>query len=104
MAIPETALRDEGACYTLRQTRFDDVIHSARFAYKAHTSSLSSFESSPGGPIGWVSEGTTVVAARPARHQPLSIPAGAPAAKVCVLKVFLGAEGDLVKAIANLKY
>jgi L-asparaginase len=83
---------------------FDDLIHGARFAHKSHISSIAAFRSETVGPLGWLSEGKVQIGARPARHRPLSITPGVREVRVGVLKAFLGAGGELVKAIADLKY
>jgi L-asparaginase len=78
---------------------FNDEIHAARFVSKTHTSSLSAFRSSPAGPLGWVSEGRTVIAARPVGRFHVDVPSGAAVPPVALIRLALDDDG---RALATL--
>lgn len=82
----------------------NDEIHSARFVRKVHTSSPAAFASPLTGPIGWVTEGTVRIVARPARPPGIRIPDGYPERPVALLKLWLGDEGQLIRAVRDLGY
>lgn len=83
---------------------FNDEVHSARFARKAHTSSPAAFRSPGLGPIGWVSEGRPFVAARLAARVTVEVPPGAELPPVGLVKLSLGDDGRLLDAIGRLGY
>lgn len=82
----------------------NDEIHSARFVRKVHTSSPAAFASPLTGPIGWVTEGTVRIVARPARPPDIRIPDGHPERPVALLRLWLGDEGQLIRAVRDLGY
>jgi L-asparaginase len=82
----------------------NDEIHSARFVRKVHTSSPAAFASPLTGSIGWVTEGTVRVVTRPARPPGIRIPDGHPERPVALLRLWLGDEGRLVRAVQDLSY
>ncbi|MFF0436569.1 asparaginase [Streptomyces sp. NPDC004327] len=78
-----------------------DEIHAARFAHKAHTTSIATFTSPGAGPLGAVVEGEPRILLRPAvpsRICPLRID---PAVRVALLTLSLGDTGDLLDGIAD---
>ncbi len=82
----------------------NDEIHSARFVRKAHTSNPAAFQSPGLGPIGWVSEGRPVVAARLASRATIDVRPGADLPSVGLVKLGLGDDGRLLEAIGRLGY
>ena len=74
-----------------------DEIHAARFARKAHTSSLFTFVRTIG-PIGWRSEDPVRIALCPARRPAITPTPGRAPASVAILKMALGDDGALVEA------
>ncbi|MEU6930324.1 asparaginase [Streptomyces sp. NPDC046385] len=78
-----------------------DEIHAARFAHKAHTTSIATFTSPGAGPLGAVVEGEPRILLRPAvpsRLCPLSVD---PAVRVALLTLSLGDRGELLDAVAD---
>lgn len=82
----------------------NDEIHSARFVRKVHTSSPAAFASPLTGPIGWMSEGTVRIAARPARPPGIQIPDRHPERPVALVRLWLGDDGQLIRAVRDLGY
>lgn len=82
----------------------NDEIHAARFVRKTHTQNPATFRSSPVGPIGWVSEGTPRVGARPTKSPLIPIPGRAEDKAVALLTVGLGEDGRLLPAIERSGY
>lgn len=82
----------------------NDEIHSARSVRKVHTSSPGAFASPLTGPIGWVTEGTVRIVARPARPLRILIPDGHPERAVALVKLGLGDGGQLIRAVRDLGY
>ena len=82
----------------------NDEIHSSRFVRKVHTSSPAAFASPLTGPIGWVTEGTVRIVARPSRPPGIRIPDGHLERPVALLKLVLGDEGRLIRAVPDLGY
>lgn len=83
-----------------------DEIHSGRHVRKAHTAHPSAFTSPGTGAIGWLSEGHVRVVARPTHRRPaLLVPSGGPAQPlphVVVVRVGMGEQPDLLRAVAAL--
>lgn len=82
----------------------NDEIHSARFVRKVHTSSPAAFASPLTGPIGWMTEGTVRIAARPARPPGIRIPDRHPERPVALVRLWLGDDGQLIRAVRDLGY
>jgi L-asparaginase len=78
---------------------FNDEIHAARFVSKTHTSKPSAFQSRLTGPIGWLSEGRPVIAARPAGRFCLNVPSDAEVPAVALVRVTLGDDGRILPAL-----
>ncbi len=83
---------------------FADEIHAARYVRKAHTQSIAPFRSSPIGPIGWVSEGTVRIGARPVGRRHLRLDEISEAPPVALLTFGSGDEGLLAAAVAPAGY
>jgi L-asparaginase len=83
---------------------FNDQIHAARFVSKRHTSSPSAFQSPLTGPVGWVSEGRTVIATRPVGRLHLELPSDAVVAPVALVRLALGDDGRILPALAGLGF
>ncbi len=80
-------------------------IHAARFVQKSHTALPSAFESPMIGPIGLVAEGRPRFFARVDRRPCLPVPGGeVPPPPVALLKVPMGFDGRLLKALHGLGY
>jgi L-asparaginase len=82
----------------------NDEIHSARFVRKVHTSSPAAFASPMTGPIGWVTEATVRIAARPTRPPSIQIPDRHPERPVALVRLWLGDDGQLIRAVRDLGY
>ena len=82
----------------------NDQIHAARFVRKVHTSSPAAFASPLTGPIGWVTEGTVRIVARPARPPGIRIPDRHPERPVALVRLWLGDEGRLIRAVRDLGF
>lgn len=84
----------------------NDEIHAARFVQKTHTSNPATFRSRLVGPIGWLSEGAPRVAVRPVGRHPVSWPRllDQPVPAVALVKLGLGDDGRLVRAVGELGY
>lgn len=82
----------------------NDEIHSARFVRKVHTSSPAAFASPLTGPVGWMSEGTARIVARPPRPPRIRIPDGHPERPVALVRLWLGDEGQIIRAVRDLGY
>ncbi len=80
---------------------FNDEIHAARFVSKTHTSRPSAFQSPLAGPIGWVSEGRPVIAAKPLGRFPLNIPSGNDIPPVALIRQVLDDDGWILPALAT---
>jgi L-asparaginase len=83
---------------------FADEIHAARFVRKTHTQSVSPFQSSPVGPIGWLSEGSVRIGARPVGRRRLELEQIAEAPPVALLTFGQGDEGLLAAAVEPAGY
>jgi len=85
----------------------NDQVHAARYVCKAHTALPSAFASPLAGPVGLVAEGRLSVFLRPPRTEAIALPpdwrerAGAP---VALLRMALGEDGRLLKALPGLGY
>lgn len=85
---------------------FNDEIHAARFVRKTHTSSLSTFQSTTTGPIGWVVEGRPRIALRPAAldREVLARRAAGHLPAVALVSCALGDDLRLVTELERLGY
>ncbi|MCS0495011.1 asparaginase [Ancylobacter sp. MQZ15Z-1] len=87
----------------------NDEIHAARLVRKAHSALASAFVSDNGGPLGVVAEGRARLLTRVGR---IGLPAFAPAAAnpnaalppVALLKMAMGDDGRLLRAVPGLGY
>ncbi|WP_248305178.1 asparaginase [Devosia sp. 1566] len=80
----------------------NDEIHAARFVEKGHKALPSAFISPSAAAVGLVAEGEVHIAFRPARLPHLN---GIPQlARVAIVKLALGDDGDLVRAASDLGY
>lgn len=82
---------------------FNDEIHDPFFVRKAHTSSLSAFQSPRSGPIGWISEGTVELMSRPRRALPI-VGITTPPPEVAWLSLGMGSDPRLLDSVAELGY
>ncbi len=80
---------------------FNDEIHAARFVAKSHTSRPSAFVSRLTGPIGWLSEGRPVIAARPVGRFCLNVPVGADVPPVALVRVALDDDGRILPTLPD---
>jgi hypothetical protein len=83
---------------------FNDEIHAARFVAKTHTSRLSAFRSPPLGPLGWLTEGRPVIAARPMERMHLHVTSDASVPPVALLRAALDDDGRLLAALPSLGF
>lgn len=84
----------------------NDEIHAARFVRKGHTALTSAFVSDSAGPLGLVAEGTVRILSRVA-PAPLPAPlavSGGDVPAVALLKIAMGDDGRLVRALPGLGY
>ncbi|MGA0561891.1 asparaginase [Ancylobacter sp. VNQ12] len=83
----------------------NDEIHAARFVRKAHTSLTSAFVSDNAGPLGLIAEGRPRLLARlaPAELPPLE-GTGDDIPPVALIKVAMGEDGRLIRAVPGLGY
>ena len=81
-----------------------DEIHAARWVAKRHTSGVAAFRSPMTGPIGWVSEGETRIAARPVPLPKMPAPDPEGLAPVATVALGLGDDGRLLGALPELGY
>lgn len=86
-------------------------IHAARFVQKSHTALPSAFGSPIAGPIGVIAEGRPYLFTRVVRNPTFAVPAGSLSSKssssvppVALLKVAMGFDGRLLKAVPDLGY
>ncbi|WP_225878996.1 asparaginase [Zeimonas arvi] len=85
----------------------NDQVHAARYVRKAHTALPSAFASPLAGPVGLVAEGRLSVFLRPPRTEPIAMPAHwreRPEAPVALLRMALGDDGRLLRALPALGY
>ncbi|WP_218010283.1 asparaginase [Actinomadura chibensis] len=81
----------------------NDEIHAARFVAKTHTSSPAAFRSAPAGPVGWLVEDRTRIAARTERPSGVPLPPG-PVPPVALLTMSLGGDDRLIEQVGALGY
>ena len=82
----------------------NDEVHAALFVRKAHTALPSAFRSPLGGPVGYVVEGDARFHARTPRAVYLSGPFGNDEKPVALLKIGLGDDGRLLRALPSLGF
>ncbi|MPT22888.1 MAG: asparaginase [Starkeya sp.] len=82
----------------------NDEIHAARFVRKAHTALTSAFVSDMAGPLGLVAEGRVRLLTRVARPALGFDPGTAPLPPVALLKIAMGDDGRLLRAVPDLGY
>ncbi|MFB7862006.1 MULTISPECIES: asparaginase [unclassified Streptomyces] len=78
-----------------------DEIHAARFAHKAHTTSVATFASPGAGPLGVVVEGEPRLLLRPAVASRLCPLRFDPDVRVALLTLSLGDRGDLLELVTE---
>lgn len=78
-------------------------IHAARFVQKSHTALPSAFSSPITGPIGLIAEGRPHFFTRITRNPTYPVPAGG-ALPVALLKIPMGFDGRILKAVPDLGY
>ncbi|MFF5972668.1 asparaginase [Streptomyces sp. NPDC012769] len=78
-----------------------DEIHAARFAHKAHTTSVATFASAGAGPLGAVVEGEPRILLRPAVPTRLCPLAFDPDVRVALLTLSVGDRGELLETVAE---
>lgn len=78
----------------------NDEIHSARFVHKTHTSNPATFESYPGGPLGFVTEDRVRIVTTPVNQEKFSIDEKS-IPHVGLLKVGIGDDGRLLSLIGD---
>lgn len=82
----------------------NDEIHAARFVTKAHTTAPSAFRSPLTGPIGHVAEGSALVHTRVLPSPVLRITQPEADASVALIRMGLGDDGRLLRALPELGY
>lgn len=82
----------------------NDEIHAARFIKKLHTTSTATFHSLQLGPIGWVVEGRTRIAARVPRRPCITNLKEGEKSAVALVKIALGDDGRLLPYIEQAGY
>ena len=83
---------------------FADEIYAARFVRKAHTQAVSPFQSSPVGPIGWLSRGRGADRSAAGRAAAPRARRGDEPPPVALITFGAGEEGLLVDAVARAGY
>ena len=79
-----------------------DEVHAARYVRKTHTQSLSTFVSSPVGPLGWVSEGVPRIAFRPVSRPPaVEVPDGDRLPRVALVAIGQDDDGALLRHVVG---
>lgn len=82
----------------------NDEIHAARLVQKSHTALPSAFTSPLAGPIGHVIEGAAIFHFRLARTKTIDIARPDADASVALIKIGLGDDGRILKALPELQY
>lgn len=84
---------------------FNDEIHSARWVAKTHTSSVATFESRNGGPVGWVNEGRVrIPLVQRQRLQKCPLPVGTEVPEVALVTLALGTDARMIDTIVDSGY
>jgi L-asparaginase len=82
----------------------NDQVHAARFVQKSHSALPSAFTSPLAGPLGLVAENTVMFHTRVERLPSLALPQPSDDAPVALVKMALGDDGRLLKALPSLQY
>jgi L-asparaginase len=82
----------------------DDTVHAARYVRKAHTSSLSAFESSSLGALGWIHEAEVFIKLRPSGVEKVSLEKDTEWPKVALATAVLGDDLELLDYLEPLRY
>lgn len=91
------AARDRGAMVV-----FADEVHAAARVRKTHTTSLATFRSDDGGPLGYVAEGRPVFVNDATGRVTVPPPRpGLPAPRIALVTMVLGDDGAVLDAIAD---
>lgn len=92
-----SAARDLGVLVVM-----EDTVHAARFVRKGNTGLVSSFTSSPFGPVGFVIEGEFSPRMRPVRHGTRYFQLRFPAPRVSLVPSGLGDDGLLLESLPGV--
>ncbi len=79
---------------------FADELHAARYVCKQHTTSVAAFASPSAGPVGCVVEGTVRLLARPPARLGVTVTGPLAPARVGLVTICLGDDGELLRAAA----
>jgi L-asparaginase len=82
----------------------DDVLHSARWVRKMHTTRPSAFCSAMTGPLGWITEDRVSVAWRPPNFPKCGEVTTGSGKKVALLSTWLGDDGRLIDHAVEVGY
>jgi L-asparaginase len=82
----------------------NDEVHAARFVQKSHTALPSAFTSPLAGPLGLVVEGRALFHVGLERTPALTLPQPSADAPVALVKMALGDDGRMLKALPELQY
>ncbi|GIE37783.1 asparaginase [Actinoplanes lobatus] len=80
---------------------FADEIHAADRVRKTHTTSVATFASPNGGPLGYLAEGRAHLLNRPARRHTVPVESLAAPARVTLCTATLGDDGNLLPLLAE---
>jgi L-asparaginase len=82
----------------------NDEVHAARFVRKTHSSSLATFQSPNGGPLGWVAEDRVRIVVRPTRLATISLGDLVETPAVALIGPTIGDDGRLLHVLGSLGY
>lgn len=99
VAARDPRLRGGGVYVTM-----DDVLHSARWVTKRHTTARRAFSSVPAGPVGWFSEARIVLTGLIGRNPTVPFPCEALVPPVATVSMSMGETGALFGALLQQGY